>query len=91
MKEADQVNLLLEMEKLKQARAEDQALMSELLGFKKSQEEERTARLGKFVNEVNEYLLKNNATISEVLAVLAMLTEQHSHAFIEGKTAFHSH
>lgn len=88
MKEAEQVNLLLEVEKLKQARAEDKALMSELLAFKKTQYEERNARLGKFVNEVNEYLLKNNATISEVLAVLAMLTEQHSHAFIEGKAAF---
>jgi len=88
MKEAEQVNLLLEVEKLKQARAEDKALMSELLAFKKTQEEERNIRLGKFVNEINEYLLKNNATISEVLAVLAMLTEQHSHAFIEGKAAF---
>ena len=78
MKEAEQVNLLLEVEKLKQARAEDKALMAELLGFKKTQEEERNARLGKFVNEVNEYLIKNNATISETLAVLAMLTEQHS-------------
>ena len=88
MKEAEQVNLLLEVEKLKQARAEDKALMVELLGFKKTQEEERNARLGKFVNEVNEYLIKNNATISETLAVLAMLTEQHSHAFIEGKSVF---
>ena len=88
MKEAEQVNLLLEVEKLKQARAEDKALMAELLGFKKTQEEERNARLGKFVNEVNEYLIKNNATISETLAVLAMLTEQHSHAFIEGKAVF---
>jgi hypothetical protein len=88
MKEAEQVNLLLEIEKLKQARVEDKALMSELIGFKRSQEEERNVRLGNFVNGVNEYLLKNNATISEVLAVLAMLTEQHSHAFIEGKAAF---
>ena len=88
MKEAEQVNLLLEIEKIKAARSEDKALMDILLAFKKTQEEERNIRLGNFVNGVNEYLLKNNATISEVLAVLAMLTEQHSHAFIEGKAAF---
>ena len=88
MKEAEQVNLLLEIEKLKQARDNDLKTMQTLLAWKEQQEGERNARLGKFVNEMNEYLLKNNATISEVLAVLAMLTEQHSHAFIEGKAAF---
>lgn len=85
MKEAEQVNLLLEVEKLKQARDSDLTTMQTLLAWKDQQEGERNARLGKFVNELNEYLLKNNATISEVLAVLAMLTEQHSRAFIEGQ------
>lgn len=88
MKEAEQVNLLLEIEKLKQARNEDQAMMKMIMTWKETQEGERNIRLGKFVNEMNEYLLKNNATISEVLAVLAMLTEQHSKAFIEGKDMF---
>jgi hypothetical protein len=88
MKEAEQVNLLLEIEKLKAARAEDTAMMKSLFVFKQAQEEERNVRLGNFVNGVNEYLLKNNATISEVLAVLVTLTEQHAHAFIEGKAVF---
>lgn len=88
MNESEQANLLLEIEKLKAARAEDKAVMDCILASFKTSQEERNVRLGNFVNGVNEYLLKNNATISEVLSVLAMLTEQHSHAFIEGKNVF---
>lgn len=88
MKESDQVNLMLEIEHMKEQATKDRKAMDELLAWKAHQEQDSLARIGQYCNELNEYFIKRKATISEVLAVLTMLKDQHSRAFVEGKAVF---
>ncbi|MHB8123498.1 MAG: hypothetical protein ACYDG4_15245 [Desulfuromonadaceae bacterium] len=84
----DDVNLLLEIEHLKAENTKNREMMESLAAWKATQEDERAARIGRFASEVNDYFIKQKATIGEVLGALALMTEQHSRAYIEGKSPF---
>lgn len=88
MGQSDIVDLRLEIERLKDQAGKDRATMEALAAWKAHQEQESMARIGQYCNELNEYFIKRKATITEVIAVLTMLKDQHSKAFVEGKKVF---